>query len=104
MAEQNEGKRSYGWLLAVAVIGIAAGCAIATTVQSFGREPFSVDAIESTVRHGSGWHVCEVAVGLSSQGVGLRAAASRVGLGLYRLIQGTRFALSAKNFLGRWFR
>ena len=94
MPEQNVPKRKFNWILAVAVIGIAAGCAIGSVVESFGREPFTIDAMDTTFRYGSGRHACELALGLSIQGSSIRSGAYRLATGFYRLIQSARFALS----------
>lgn len=98
MPEQNTPKKNFKWMLAAAVFGIAIGCAIGSVAQSFVREPFAVDAVDSTFQH-LGGHTCSIAMGISLPGV--RSAAYGVAIGAYRLVQGTRFALSAKKFLAR---
>ncbi|HUA35366.1 MAG TPA: hypothetical protein VMA09_17280 [Candidatus Binataceae bacterium] len=102
MPEQNAPKKSFKWIVAVAVIGVAAGCAIGSVVSSLGREPFMLDAVDSTFQLGRGGHACSIAMGLSLPGASLRSAAYDAAMAAYRLVQGARFTLFAKKSFARW--
>lgn len=103
MSEKKPNRRKFGWIFAAVLVGFAAGCAIAAAVHSFSKEPFTIDAMETMLRHVGSGHVTALAFGITGQSAGVGAAAYRLGLGTYRCVQGAKFALKAKNFcLSRW--
>jgi hypothetical protein len=103
MPDQNaKTSGSFNWIFAAVVIGFATGCAIAIAIQSFAREPFSIDAVECISQGFVTKHAVAVAFGVTIQGTQLRSAISGVFVCAYRLIQGAKLASWTKGYCSRW--
>jgi hypothetical protein len=95
-------RRDRKWLFAAVIMGIAAGFAMAIVAQSWiGPERFEMDCVEFShlARHHGGM----LAITMSSGGAGFWSGAYRVGNGIYRVAQGTRYAMLARGYLARRF-
>jgi hypothetical protein len=95
-------RRDRRWIFAALIMGVAAGFAIALVAQSWiGPERFEVDCVEFS--HLARHHAGMLAITMSSGGAGFWSGAYRLGNGVYRLAQGTRYTMLAKDYLARRF-
>jgi hypothetical protein len=96
-------RRDRKWLFAAVIMGVAAGFAIAIVAQSWiGPERFELDCVDS-FSHLARHHQGMLAITMSTGGAGFWSGAYRVGNGIYRVAQGTRYAMLAKGYLARRF-
>ncbi len=97
-------RRDRRWLFAAVIMGVAAGFAMAIVAHSWiGPERFEVDCVDSLNHLVASRHAGIPAIGLSSSGAGFWSGAYRLGSGIYRLVQGTRYAMLAKGYISRRF-
>ncbi len=101
--ENPSPKPDRRWIFAAVIMGVAAGFALAIVAQSrIALERFDVDCVDS-FSHLARHHAGMLAITVSSGGAGFWSGAYRLGGGVYRLAQGTRYAMIAKGYLARRF-
>jgi hypothetical protein len=102
--ENSTPRRDRKWIFAALIMGVAAGFAIALVAQSWmAPERFEVDCVGS-FSHLARHHGGMLAITMSSGSAGFWTGAYRVGNGIYRLAQSTRYAMLAKGYLARRFK